>query len=263
MPGASAGGVVNKPRTSSVELLYQGSSSEFVDALTSEVLTHVAVRHEYLLRFSRGDYPSMAFAIRDFALQYYVYSSGFTSYLQAVINGLPLQRHRQTLVENPKEEQRVCGSADNVTPHAVLFDRFRRAAGVTETLERRFTPCTTVLVWRDLFLQKCQSPRAGVGVGAIGLATELLVSQIYAQILEGLRGHNSLSSEHHRFFELHIDCDDGHADELLRITEELCQDCSTREAVRFGAFSSLNLRTAFWDVMLARALVGESANNGY
>ena len=72
MPGASAGGVVNKPRTSSVELLYQGSSSEFVDALTSEVLTHVAVRHEYLLRFSRGDYPSMAFAIRDFALQYYV-----------------------------------------------------------------------------------------------------------------------------------------------------------------------------------------------
>ncbi|MBB87888.1 MAG: hypothetical protein CMP06_11430 [Xanthomonadales bacterium] len=69
MPGASAGGVVNKPRTSSVELLYQGSSSEFVDALTSEVLTHVAVRHEYLLRFSRGDYPSMAFAIRDFALQ--------------------------------------------------------------------------------------------------------------------------------------------------------------------------------------------------
>lgn len=247
----------------SLELLYAGSPDAFVEALQREALDHTAVHHEYLHRFAAGDLPSMAFAVRDYAQQYYVYSAGFTAYLQGVINSLPLQRHRDVLMENLQEEQGLIGIGDQQTPHAVLFDQFRRAAGVTEAVERAFKPTTTVRVWRDLFLQKCQSGQLGVGIGAIGIATELLVSEIYRYILKGIAEHTNIPEEHHLFFSLHIDCDDEHADELLEITKELCDDPDVREAVRFGVFSSLNLRTAFWDVMLARALRGEDAIHGH
>ncbi|WP_348673183.1 iron-containing redox enzyme family protein [uncultured Abyssibacter sp.] len=251
------------PARSSLALLYQGSAAEFVEVLKSEALGHSAVRHPYLRRFAQGEFPSMDFAVRDFALQYYVYSSGFTSYLQAVINGLAIKRHREVLSENLREEQGLVGQDCDHTPHAELFDRFRRATGVTEAIERAFVPCTTVRVWRDLFLQKCQSGQVGVGIGAIGIATELLVSDIYRQLLAGIRDHTCLAAEHEHFFELHIECDDGHAASLLAITEELCDNPDVREAVRFGVISSLNLRTAFWDVLLARASQPDRIAHGH
>lgn len=246
----------------SLALLYTGSPQAFCRALADEALAHRAVTHDYLDAFANGRLPAMDWAVRDFALQYYVYSAGFTSYLQAVINGLAEQRHRDTLTENLHEEQGAIGEGGDGTPHAVLFDRFRRAAGVTEAVERDFAPCTTVRVWRDLFLQKCQSTQPGVGIGAIGIATELLVSHVYRAILSGIRDHTDIAPEHYRFFELHLDCDDEHAAELLAVTEELCRDATVREAVRFGVFSSLNLRAAFWDVMHARALHADAIDNG-
>ena len=251
------------PSVPSRELLYRGSPSEFVAALRHEAKAHVAVRHEYLERFAAGDFPSMAFAVRDYAQQYAVYSAGFTSYLQGVIHSLPQRSHRDVLTENLQEEQGLTGVDGHHTPHAVLFDRFRRATGVSTTDEAQFVPTTTVSVWRDLFLQKCQSRQLGVGLGAIGLATELLVSDIYRYILQGIREHTTIPEEHHVFFSLHIDCDDEHAQDLIAITEELSVNPSVREAVRFGVFSSLNLRVAFWDVMLARAQIGEDATHGH
>ena len=251
---------MNAQPSRSLDLLYQGAAADFVQALRGEALAHPATGHEYLRRFAAGEFPSMEWTVRDYALQYYVYSAGFTSYLQAVINGLPLQRHRDVLGENLREEQ---GEEDGEIPHAVMFDRFRRAAGVSQALELEFKPCTTVRVWRDLFLQKCQSSQPGVGIGAIGIATELLVSSIYEHLLAGIRDHSSVAPEHHRFFAMHIGCDDEHAEQLLNITQELCEDMSIREAVRFGVLSSLNLRAAFWDVMLARAQLGTASAHGH
>ena len=109
-------------------------------------------------------------------------------------------------------------------------------------------------MWRDLFLQKCRSPIPGVGIAAIGLGTEYIISTIYPHIVKAIENHTDLGTDGSLFFRIHIECDDGHAETTRQITREVAEDLSTREAIRFGVFSSLNLRKAFWDAQLARAL---------
>lgn len=250
------GGWDSTAQTTSWALLNQGSADEFVDALCADALAHPAVNHGYLQRLAAGDLPDVQAAIRDFCHQYYFYSAEFTSYLEAVIGGLVNARHRDTLRHNLAEEQGRChvtGTED--VPHTELFQRFRLAAGVTADYDRSHEPTTTVLIWRDLFLQKCQSRQAGVGLGAIGIGTELVVSRLYHYLHAAVQTHTELQPDDYLFLTLHMDCDDEHAEDLKQISIELAEDHTLREALRFGVLSSLNLRNAFWDVMLARALV--------
>lgn len=246
-----------RPRSASWELLYQGSAEDFVDALCEDAHAHPAVNHPYLQRLADGDLPDMAAAIRDYCHQYYFYSSQFPAYLEGVIAGLGSPAHRQVLIDN-LEEERGHGAAANPehVPHTELFQRFRRAAGVSPEYEAATPACTTVQVWRDLFLQKCRSRQPGVGLGAIGIATEMMVSTIYRYLQRAVSAHTAMKPDDYVFLTLHLDCDDGHAADLKRISVELAEDHETREALRFGVLSSLNLRNNFWDVMLARAVAG-------
>lgn len=240
---------------SSLSLLYSGHPGAFVDALRAEAMAHPAVHHPYLQRLASGDLPDIRGALRDFCHQYYFYSADFTQYLEAVIGGLQSAAHRDVLRENLLEERgQSAEHAAHDVPHTELFQRFRLAAGVTPEYDARHAPSTTVMVWRDLFLQKCQSRQQGVGVGAIGIATEMIVSTIYRYLHTAVVEHTDMAVDDYLFLTLHLDCDDGHAEQLLHISEELAQDLDVREALRFGVLSSLNLRQAFWDVMLARAL---------
>lgn len=241
-------------------LLHTGSAQAFVEALCEDAMHHPAVHHPYLKRLASGDLPDVRQAVRDYCHQYYFYSAEFTSYLEAVIGGLDSAVHRDILRSNLDEEKGI-GDAVNADeiPHTELFQRFRRAAGVSEQYDLDNKPSTTVIAWRDLFLQKCQSRQSGVGVGAIGIATEMIVSTIYGYLHTAVKNHTDLTAEDYLFLELHLDCDDEHAEQLKQISIEMAEDSEVREALRFGVLSSLNLRNAFWDVMLARALFGTAA----
>ncbi len=243
-------------RYASWQLLSKGSAEEFVDALRREALEHPAVHHPYLRRLAAGDFPNLPWAIRDYAYQYSFYGQDFPNYLEGVIGGLENLHHREMIRENLEEEKGDPHSDDpDRMPHTRLFQIFRRAAGVTPEFEAQSHPCTTVLVWRDLFLQKCQSRQPGVALGGIGMGTELVVPTIYSYIQRGIREHTSINDRDSYFFELHARCDDKHAHVLMDITKELAADRrDTREAIRFGVNSALNLRCAVWDVMMARAI---------
>jgi pyrroloquinoline quinone (PQQ) biosynthesis protein C len=247
----------SSPRSASWELLYQGSAAEFVEALCEDAFAHPAVNHPYLKRLADGDFPDMAAAVRDYCHQYYFYSAQFTAYLEGVIAGLESPAHRKVLIDNLEEERGLGAHANpDHVPHTELFQRFRRAAGVSPEYEAATPACTTALVWRDLFLQKCNSRQPGVGLGAIGIATEMVVSTIYRYLQRAVSKHTAMKPEDYLFLTLHLDCDDGHAADLKQISIELAGRHDTREALRFGVLSSLNLRNAFWDVMLARAVSG-------
>lgn len=236
------------------KFLYQGTPEEFIEALCAEVRQHPAVSHPYLKRLACGDLPDMYAAIRDYCHQYYFYSAEFTSYLGAVIGGLHSAPHRDVLRQNLEEERGHGAGNPGEVPHSELFQRFRRAAGVTPEYDAEMSPCTTVLVWRDLFLQKCQSRQPGVGLAAIGLGTEMIVSTVYGYLHEAVTKHSDMKADDYQFLSLHLDCDDEHASDMKQISLELAEDQRCREALRFGALSSLNLRNAFWDVMLARSV---------
>ena len=246
-----------QPKSASWELLYEGSAEDFVDALCADAFAHPAVNHPYLKRLADGDLPDIGAAIRDYCHQYYFYSAQFPAYLEGVIAGLASPAHRKVLIDN-LEEERGHGEVANPehVPHTELFQRFRRAAGVTPEYEAATPACATALVWRDLFLQKCHSRQPGVGLGAIGIATEMMVSTIYRYLQRAVSTHTEMKPDDYIFLTLHLDCDDGHAADLKQVSIELAGPPETREALRFGVLSSLNLRNAFWDVMLARAMSG-------
>lgn len=245
------------PRSASWELLYKGTAEAFAEALCEEAFAHPAVHHPYLKRLADGNLPDIAMAIRDYCHQYYFYSSQFPAYLEAVSSGLQSPAHRKVLIDN-LEEERGHGEAANPDhiPHTELFQRFRRAAGVTPEYDAATPACTTAKVWGALFLQKCQSRQPGVGLGAIGIATEMIVSTVYGYLQKAVKTHTAMKPDDYLFLTLHLDCDDQHAADLKQISIELAGDHDVREALRFGVLSSLNLRNAFWDVMLARAVAG-------
>lgn len=236
------------------QLLHSGSAEAFIDALSADALAHPAVNHPYLQRLASGELPDTSAAIRDYCHQYWFYSAEFVTYLNAVIDGLQSQTHQNILQENLNEElgQDEEGNPDCI-PHTELFQRFRKAAGVTADYEAENAPCTTVSVWHDLFLQKCRSKQAGVGVGAIGIGTEMVVSSVYKYLHQAVTRHTEMTADDYLFLTLHLDCDDQHADDLKQISVDMADSADHREALRFGVLSSLNLRNTFWDVMLARA----------
>jgi len=51
-----------------------------------------------------------------------------------------------------------------------------------------------------------------------------------------------------------LEGDNSDPEAMGRVTPEVATDPSTREAIRFGVGSALNLRKAFWDIMLSRAV---------
>ena len=238
----------------SLELIYSGTPESFIEALCREALEHPAVTHQYLVKLSKGQYPDMIAALADYAYQYSFYSDSFTEYLDAVIQSLSSESHKSSLRENFEEEAGDPESDDLAKkPHKWLFNRFAELVGVNDAYRSEHTACPTVMVWRDLFLQKCQTPQEGVGVGAIGIGTEFVVPKIYGYIIQAIREHTDLGGDAAFFFELHTEADEEHADDLNKILVDLAVTPDAREKIRFGTISTLNLRKAFWDIMLARA----------
>lgn len=235
-------------------LLHVGSPEAFVHELCAEARNHSAVRHVYLQRLASGRLPDIQGAIRDFCHQYHFYSRGFPNYLKAVISRLHSASHRDVVRKNLEEEEGWDPKNPANVPHTELFGRFRRAAGVDEDFENRNAVCATAKIWSELFLQKCQAPQSGVGLGAIGVATEMIVSQVYRYLYEAIVRHTKMTADDYLFLTLHMECDDQHAEALKAISIELAEDPCEREALRFGALAALELRQLFWDGMLARAM---------
>ena len=101
-------------------------------------------------------------------------------------------------------------------------------------------------------MQLCEM-NACVGVGAIGIGTELIVSSVYNQILEGLKSHSNLTMTQRVFFDLHSECDEAHAAQMIVIAEDLAKDRTACEQIEYGVKMAINMRVMFWDEMLERA----------
>jgi len=237
------------------------AADHFVDGLCAKVVESAAVNHAYLQAFSTGDFPNVALAIQDFAFQYGIYSAKFTQYVTAVIAKLSCVDHQQILLANLAEEQGkpdaaelpadVLASIEGV-PHSQLFLRFQRAVGVDAQYMRLAQPCQAGMLWQQQFLELCSTSEC-VGVGAIGLGTEMIVSRIYSKILDGLTAHSTLTLTQRVFFDLHSVCDEAHAEQMQKIARDLAQESSARDQIEYGVNQAITMRVTFWDQMLERA----------
>lgn len=236
--------------------------STFLSQLGTEALASSAVNHPYLEAISEGDFPNIELAFKDFAFQYGLYSAQFIRYLSAVIANLSDPKHQQILQSNLDEEKGhihdielpadVLASIDG-QPHARLFRRFQEALNIDVEYHTTISEQQPGQLWGQKFLQLCEMD-APVGVGAIGIGTEQVVSKIYNQILTGLKAHSNLSMIQRVFFDLHSQCDDEHAAQLMLIAEDLAVDQHACEQIGYGVNAALKIRKEFWDAMLERAM---------
>ena len=175
---------------SSIDYLYKGESGEFIHALELEIGMHPALNHPFLTRLGDGDFGNTAAVLKDYAHQYSVYSEWFIRYLDGVIKNLESEAHVNALMKNLEEEKGIPDSPNpEKLPHVELFQRFKDQIGADQQYCENTSPCTTVLLWRDLFLQKCHSGIRGVGLAAIGLGTEFIISSIYPSIINAIENH--------------------------------------------------------------------------
>ncbi|MEM9620691.1 MAG: iron-containing redox enzyme family protein [Pseudomonadota bacterium] len=233
----------------------------FIQNVCQDVLASAAVAHPYLTAMRNGDFPDVDFAFKDFAFQYGLYSSKFIRYVAAVIDNLQSESHRRILLSNLAEEQ---GDTHDVElppdvlatvegqPHTKLYRRFQEALGVDDDYRQSALQSESSLQWRDQFLDLCKLNEF-VGVGAVGIGTEMIVSHVYKQILQGLKAHSQLTMIERVFFDLHSECDEHHAAQMITIAEELALDRAACRQIEYGAHRAVELRVEFWDEMLERA----------
>ncbi|MBM4357298.1 MAG: iron-containing redox enzyme family protein [Deltaproteobacteria bacterium] len=238
--------------------------ADFVARLASEALRHRAVQHPYLQALAEGTLPDTRWALADFARHYYAYSSHFPRYLTTVISRLERPEHRRALLENLTEESGVYEQEELATlaelgverdwieglPHPVLFRRFSEAIGVSHDTPNE---SDQVVAWRDLFLQVLGNS-AAEGLGALGLGTENIVRTIYGPFVKAIARLDDLALRDTVFFPLHTAVDDHHQATLQSLSVDHADTPEGRLALRRGMLKALQLRSAFWDWMLARAM---------
>jgi pyrroloquinoline-quinone synthase len=196
--------------------------------------------HPFLARCRSGQISLEE--LKNLLIQQGLYSSYFTRYLCALMSNLPSNTEVFELAENLLEE--LGFAPDSPTPHYLLYRDMLQAFDLT--LEGQ-TPNASTQQLIDTMFQHCRHPDPAVGLGALCLGAEGLVPFFYSDLMKGFA---SLGIDAHtvRFFQLHIACDDEHAQTLARMmlarVEE--QSSSLERIVRAGE-ALVNARCAFLD----------------
>lgn len=180
-----------------------------------------------------------------FLVQQAKYSGYFVRYLCALISNLHDHGDVMRLAENLADELGFGDEGDE--PHAKLYARMLSELGVQQQ-EVPAAPETEQLI--ETALHYCRQSNPAYGLGALCLGAEAIVPPLYSDIIEGFLA-NGVKREQLKFFELHVECDDDHAETmrqiLLRLQSERPQDAAL---MLEGAQAMINARLEFFNGVL-------------
>lgn len=175
--------------------------------------------------------------------QYAHYSRAFTRLLAGVMLRCEDDGLRTQLSENLWEEG---GGADPSARHAALFRHFLRdALGVQPAPP---LACTRWFVDQLVAAASHSDPVYATAVVALG--TEGIVSRLYRGFVRGLE-QAGVPREQLRFFDLHIGCDDDHAETLWQMLVALQDQTGWQGSVERAIDDTLSLRAAWFDALAA------------
>ncbi|MEN8141569.1 MAG: iron-containing redox enzyme family protein [Thermodesulfobacteriota bacterium] len=240
----------------------------YVHELCRRAENHPAVNHPYLQNLATGNVPDVVAALKDFAGQYYAYSSDFLRYLTATIAQMEERKHREALMANLVEETGQVGEEDaseldkigielewiDGVAHPLLYRRFLKSLGLDDQVLAAESVAEETLIWREMFLDLCLRGEAAQSLGAIGLGTENIVKFIYRPILAAIKEHLDISPRERVFFDLHAALDDEHGAVLTEIAVDYAEkSAKDRQELKYGMLKALSIRGAFFDAMQKRA----------
>jgi quercetin dioxygenase-like cupin family protein/pyrroloquinoline quinone (PQQ) biosynthesis protein C len=184
--------------------------------------------------------------------QYFFYSHNFTRYLAAFMANSDNDLHRALLVENLWEES---GAIDLSQRHPELFRRFLTQGLGIDLNELKPIPATQLFV--NEVLDFCIKSPAIESSVFLSLGTEGIVSHMYEIFLTGLK-KAGVPDQYLAFFQIHIACDDNHAETLEKIVlsyagepgwfEICCRTLSHALDLRDQYFSQLYQALQTWRI---------------
>ena len=131
--------------------------------------------------------------------------------------------------------------------HPALFRRFLRALGVSPESISAVEPLPETAQFVREFEVICRHGHWLEALGALGPGTESVVPTLYSYILKGIERSEVVGSESYVFWTLHVHCDGGRGENLLRAIEPYLDRPTNRQLVSRGANRVLDARKRWFD----------------
>jgi quercetin dioxygenase-like cupin family protein/pyrroloquinoline quinone (PQQ) biosynthesis protein C len=173
--------------------------------------------------------------------QYERYTAAFTRFLAAAMAGCPDDYYRSRLAQNLWEEGGMLRPEER---HAQIFREFLQRG--LDLAPGTMTPEPFTERFVDQYLDCCRSASPAFVSAFLALGTEAIVPILYSTLRQGLR-RAGVAEDQLKFFQLHIECDDGHAHTLTEMMMSYSGQPDWEAQVRAGMRRSLDLRLAFFE----------------
>lgn len=172
--------------------------------------------------------------------QYYYYSRNFTKLLAAAMIKCDSDYYRSKLSENLWEEG---GGQEVELRHAEIFRKFLK-----ESLK---ISLDTVIFehysqyFFNQYLQNCLNADPAACMAMLSFATEGIVARLYTIFKKGLL-KAGLTEQEVTFFNIHIECDDDHAQTLEEMALSYSKEEGWLKKCEQAIITTLNLREQFF-----------------
>lgn len=221
------------------------NNSEFVlqelADLKEEMIAQIS-RHPFLSA-CRDGHVSLD-RLKGFLVQQGKYSRYFTRYICQLMVNLESNDDVLEVFDNLFEELGFGEVAE--PPHSEIYRDMLHSFDLH--LDSYPTqPATQRLI--NTMMNFCKQPEGAYGLSALCLGAEAIVPAVYSDIVSGFV-KQGIELEQLKFFTLHIECDDGHADTMLAILSRLVvEQPRLFEVVRHAAFLMIQARLEFFDAL--------------
>jgi len=172
--------------------------------------------------------------------QYYYYSKNFTKLLSACMLNCDNDYYRSMLSSNLWEEG---GGKEIEKRHSELFRRFLKDSLQIKIGDIKFEVYTKYFF--DQYLNLCLNQGPIVSTAALSFGTEGIISDLYTIFYQGLKSIG-FKDDQLIFFNLHIECDDDHAETLKEMAFFYQTNKEWLELCEKGILRALDLRNDFF-----------------
>ncbi|MBX9865879.1 MAG: iron-containing redox enzyme family protein [Burkholderiales bacterium] len=180
---------------------------------------------------------------RVFFSQYYYYNKNFSRLLAAIMANCDSDFYRSKLTQNLWEES---GEKDIENRHAEIFRKF-----LISSLQIN-PECIQFEVYSkqfgDNYLQFCLDNPITESSAALSLGTEGIVSKMYGILRSGLL-KAGLQTTELQFFDIHIACDDEHAETIKEIMLSYSHEKNWFNRCKQAMCAVLDLRYEFFNMV--------------
>lgn len=229
-----------------------GTPRSFVDGLVASAEAHDAVVHPFLTRLVRDTLPDTLRGLTHFAFQYREFSRYYPRIISSVVRRLHSEEHRAVF---QSLSDRINGLSVHGLSHAELFTRFQHGVGVDADYRSAHRIVPEVETWANETFRLCNRPGGIEGVGAVGIAGEIIQPLIFDQIIQAIGRVPSIDEEVSDYFIGMKAVSLEHREAILDVASDLARSEQGRQKLQDAMVASLNLRARFWRAMLMISLV--------